>query len=59
MLRSKTLSLPNADVTPPTQAERRLQTAGKVEFKNILKGQIPVDPIINAISGRTRRLKKR
>lgn len=44
-----------------TPAERRLKTAG--EFKpimlfGILGGALPVDPIINAITGRTKMLKK-
>jgi hypothetical protein len=44
-----------------TQAERHLQTAG--DFKPImllglLAGSMPFDPVINKISGRTKRLKK-
>lgn len=44
-----------------TTAERRLQTAG--DFKPImllglLGGSMPVDPLLNAISGRTKMLKK-
>lgn len=44
-----------------TPAERRLTTAG--DFKalhllNLLGGSLPLDPIINKISGRTKRLKK-
>lgn len=44
-----------------TTAERRLQTAG--EFKPImllglLGGSMPLDPVINAITGRTKMLKK-
>jgi hypothetical protein len=44
-----------------TTAERRLQTAG--DFKPImllglLGGSLPVDPILNAINGRTKMLKK-
>ena len=44
-----------------TTAERRLQTAG--EFKPImllglLGGSVPLDPLINAITGRTKMLKK-
>ena len=54
---AKTIGLPNADVVPPTQAERRLQTAGKFDFKYVMVGQIPLDPLINAISGRTKHLK--
>jgi hypothetical protein len=44
-----------------TQAERHLQTAG--DFKpimllSILGGGMPLDPLINKINGRTKRLKK-
>ncbi|MGC1631355.1 MAG: carboxypeptidase-like regulatory domain-containing protein [Gelidibacter sp.] len=47
---------------PKTQSERRLYTAG--DFKPIhllalLGGTLPVDPILNAISGRTKLLKHR
>lgn len=44
-----------------TPAERRLQTAGDLkpqDFLGLLGGGMPADPIINAISGRTARLKK-
>lgn len=44
-----------------TPAERRLQTAGDfkpIHLLAILGGTLPVDPIINAINGRTKRLKK-
>jgi hypothetical protein len=44
-----------------TPAERRLKTAGDlkpIDFLGLLGGNMPVDPIINAISGRTARLKK-
>ncbi len=44
-----------------TPAERRLQTAGDfkpIHLINILGGSLPVDPIINAITGRTAMLKK-
>ncbi|MCL6460830.1 MAG: hypothetical protein I4O51_03045 [Flavobacterium micromati] len=44
-----------------TTAERRLQTAG--DFKpimllNLIGGTMPLDPLINKINGRTKRLKK-
>ncbi|MEO7284411.1 carboxypeptidase-like regulatory domain-containing protein, partial [Gelidibacter sp.] len=47
---------------PKTQSERQLYTAG--DFKPIhllalLGGTLPVDPILNAISGRTKLLKNR
>jgi hypothetical protein len=50
VLTAKTLNLPNAHVIPPTQAERKLYTATHSDGG--------VDAIINAISGRTKRLKK-
>lgn len=45
----------------PTTNERRLQTAGDfkpVHLLGLLGGSLQLDPIINAISGRTKRLKK-
>jgi len=47
---AKTLGLPNAHVIPLSQAERRLYTATSASS--------PVDALINAISGRTKMLKK-
>jgi len=47
---AKTLGIPNAHVIPPSQAERRLYTATSASS--------PVDALINAISGRTKMLKK-
>lgn len=47
---AKTLNLPNADVITPKQAERKLYTATHSDGG--------IDAIINAISGRTKRLKK-
>jgi hypothetical protein len=44
-----------------TPAERRLKTAGDfkpIHLLSILGGTLPLDPIINKISGRTKRLKK-
>lgn len=44
-----------------TVAERRLKTAGDfkpIHLLNILGGSLPIDPILNAISGRTKMLKK-
>lgn len=44
-----------------TPAERRLYTAGDfkpIHLLSILGGSLPLDPIINAINGRTKRLKK-
>ncbi|WP_019671316.1 carboxypeptidase-like regulatory domain-containing protein [Eudoraea adriatica] len=47
-----TLGLPNAYVKPITQAERKLNEA------TTGGGLVPLNPIINAISGRTKYLKK-
>lgn len=57
----ESLGLVPKDQKQYTPAERRLKTAG--EFKPIfmlgaLGGALPLDPIINAISGRTKMLKK-
>jgi hypothetical protein len=44
-----------------TPAERRLETAGRFspwQFLLIPLGGMPIDPLINAISGRTKRLEK-
>ena len=44
-----------------TKAERRLYTAGDfkpIQLLNILGGSLPIDPIINAINGKTKMLKK-
>ena len=47
-----TLGLPNATVRMPTQSERRLYTATS-------GGIFTLDPVINAITGRTKMLKNR
>lgn len=49
---ASTLGLPNAYVKPITQAERKLNEA------TTGGGLVPINPIINAISGRTKYLKK-
>lgn len=49
---AKTIGLPNAHVKPPTPSERKLYTATHSA------GGLPIDAIINAISGRTKFLKK-
>jgi hypothetical protein len=49
---AKTLGLPNAHVIPPTPSERKLYTATHSG------GGLPIDALINAISGRTKMLKK-
>lgn len=41
-----------------TQNERRLQTASDFKLTDLLTGKIALDPIINAISGRTKRIKR-
>jgi hypothetical protein len=44
-----------------TQAERHLQTAGDfrtIMLLGLLSGSMPLDPLINKINGRTKRLKK-
>ncbi|THD31689.1 MAG: hypothetical protein DI588_10930 [Flavobacterium johnsoniae] len=44
-----------------TPAERRLRTAGDfkpVHLVGLLFGQFPLDPVLNAINGKTKRLKK-
>ena len=49
---SSTLGLPNAYVKPLTKAEREL-------FEATTGGGIPLNPILNGISGRTKMLKER
>ncbi|MBJ7879102.1 carboxypeptidase-like regulatory domain-containing protein [Gelidibacter salicanalis] len=56
------LGIPGYTGKPKTQSERQLYTAG--DFKPIhllalLGGSLPLDPIFNAISGRTKELKNR
>ena len=51
------LSKPAKEYSP---AERRLKTAGDfkpIQLLGLLGGQLPLDPIINAITGRTKMLK--
>ncbi len=56
---AEALGLPNAHAKIPTQSERKLQQAtyGKFNVGMILAP--PLDPIINAITGRTKVLKNR
>jgi len=56
---AEALGLPNAHQKIPTQSERKLQQAtfGKFNIGMILSP--PLDPIINAITGRTKMLKNR
>ncbi|MGK4568979.1 hypothetical protein [Flavobacterium sp. 3HN19-14] len=52
--------IPKTIVTK-TPAERRLSTAGDfkpIQLLNILGGSMPLDPVFNAINGKTKRLKK-
>ncbi len=49
---ASTLGLPNAYIKPPTQAERELYAATANPFMSF-------DPLINAITGRTKMLKER
>lgn len=49
------------EIKPLTQNERRLQTAGDfkwVHLLGLLAGSLQVDPILNAINGRTKELKR-
>lgn len=49
------------EIKPLTTNERRLQTAGDFKWKNllgILAGNLQIDPILNAINGRTKQLKR-
>ena len=48
-------------IKTPTQYERQLYTAGDfkpIHLLGLLGGSLQVDPILNAINGRTKRLKK-
>ena len=53
---ASSLGLPNADVKPPTQSERKLYTARTWDFR---VNSIKLDPLINFFSGRTKMLKER
>lgn len=58
---ASSVGLPNAGKPVPTANERRLATAGDfkpIQLLGLLAGRLPLDPIINAISGRTARIKK-
>lgn len=55
------LGIIKKEITPLSQYERQLYTAGDfkpIHLLSLLGGTLQVDPIINAISGRTKRLKK-
>lgn len=56
------LGIPGYTGKPATQSERRLAEAGELKPKMLLgalTGSIPLNPIINSITGRTKMLKKR
>lgn len=53
---AEALGLPNAHQKIPTQSERKLQEAGRMK---IVGPAIPINPLINAITGRTKMLKER
>lgn len=48
------------EIPIPTQNERRLQTAGDFKWHHLLGiiGGLQIDPILNAINGRTKQLKR-
>lgn len=56
---AESLGLPNADAKIPTQSERQLQEASKGMYSLRNPLRVGLNPIINAISGRTKMLKKR
>ena len=65
IIKYKDIKLEDVGISPArkhfTPAERRLYTAGDfkpIHLLSILGGSMPFDPILNAINGRTKRLKK-
>ena len=56
---ASSLGLPNAHVKPLMQSERMLREASMGPLSIGMLTSIPFNPIINAISGRTKMLKKR
>ncbi|GLU42477.1 hypothetical protein [Allomuricauda sp. NBRC 101325] len=56
---AESLGLPNAKQRIITQSERKLQTATAGKFNVGMLLSPPIDPIINAITGRTKMLKNR
>ncbi len=56
VITASSIGLPNAGIYIPTQAERNLFTATDWNFKIT---SISIEPILNAISGRTKNLKER
>lgn len=60
-LTAENLGIVPKDQKKYTPAERKLKTAGDfkpIDLLQILGGRLPIDPILNAINGRTKRLKK-
>lgn len=53
------LGIPGSTKNPPTKSERRLLEASELKLSWGLLTTIPLNPILNAISGRTKMLKKR
>lgn len=56
------LGIPGYKGKPKTQSERRLFEAGDfkpIQLLGLLGGSLPINPILNAISGRTKELKNR
>ena len=57
------LNAPMSRKEPPTQTERKIYTATtgpggtKLNLFTILSGRIPIDPLLNTINGRTKKLK--
>mgnify|MGYP003681890581 CR=1 FL=1 len=56
VITASTLDLPNANVNERIQSERLLYTARTWDFRIV---SVKLDPLINAISGRTKMLKER
>lgn len=59
---SKKAGIPSYQGKPKTQSERRLHEAGEFKPKmllGLLMGSVPINPILNGISGRTKKLKYR
>ncbi len=56
---AEALGLPNADVRIITQSERQLQEASKGMYSLRAPLAVNINPIINAITGRTKMLKNR
>ena len=59
IITASTENLPNANVKPPTQSQRKLYTARTWDLEIGFGFKVKTDPLINYFSGRTKRLKKR